>query len=87
MRRRDLPDSKPVRKTAGAGAEAVARLRLALDLFEAGESIMRQNLRRRFPEASAAEIEGRLDAWLSERAGAEFGDAVGRPTTWPRPKS
>jgi len=65
----------------------VERLRLAFDLFEAGESIMRQNLRRRHPSASAEEIEGRLAAWLCERPGAEFGDAVGRPTAWPRPKS
>jgi hypothetical protein len=87
MRPRDPVHTKPVRKTAASGAEAAARLRLALDLFEAGEAIMRQNLRRRFPAASAAEIEERLDRWLSERPGAEFGDAVGRPTTWPRPRS
>jgi hypothetical protein len=64
--------------------DAAERLRLALDLFAAGEALMRQNLRRRFPEASAAEIEERLAAWLSERPGAEFGDAEGRPTSWPR---
>jgi hypothetical protein len=87
MQRRALLGTKPIRKTAASGAEAAERLRLALDLFEAGELIMRQNLRRRFPAASAAEIEERLDRWLSERPGAEFGDTVGRPTTWPRPKS
>ena len=87
MRRRALLNAKPIRKTAASGAEAAARLRLALDLFEAGESMTRQNLRRRFPAASAAEIEERMDRWLSERPGAEFGDAVGRPTTWPRPTS
>jgi hypothetical protein len=64
--------------------EAAERLRLTLDLFAAGEEIMRQNLRRRFPEANAAEIEDRLAAWLSERPGAERGDAAGRPGTWPR---
>ncbi len=67
------------------GAEGAAqRLRLALDLFAAGEAMMRENLRRRFPGAGAEEIEERLVAWLSERPGAELGDAVGRPGTWPR---
>jgi hypothetical protein len=87
MQRRLHLDTTPIRKTAASGAEAAERLRLALDLFEAGESIMRQNLRRRFPAASAAEIEERLEEWLAKRPGAELGDAVGRPTTWPRPAS
>jgi len=65
-------------------AEAVERLRLALDLFAAGEALMREGLRRRFPSASPAEIDDRLDAWLAERPGAEHGDAAGRPVTWPR---
>lgn len=64
--------------------EAAERLRLALDLFAAAEAMMRQNLCRRFPEANAEEIEDRLVAWLSERPGAEHGDAAGRPGTWPR---
>jgi len=59
--------------------EAAERLRLALDLFASGEALMRQNLHRRFPDASEAEIEDRLVAWLSERPGAECGDSVGRP--------
>jgi hypothetical protein len=69
---------------ARAREETVERLHLALDLFAAGEAMMRQNLRRRFPTATAAEIENRLLDWLSERPGAEFGDAPGRPGTWPR---
>ena len=60
------------------------RYRIALDLFEAAEQIMRQNLRRRFPDAGAGEIEARLVAWLQERPGAELGDAVGRSVAWPR---
>jgi hypothetical protein len=55
------------------------RLRVALDLYEAGEQLMRQNLRRRHPDASEAEIAERLAAWLRERPGAEHGDAAGRP--------
>lgn len=60
------------------------RLRVAFDLFGAGEALMRQNLRRRFPHASDAEIEIHLNAWLAERPGAEWGDAVGQPVPWPR---
>jgi hypothetical protein len=46
--------------------------------------MMRQNLKRRFPRASAAEIEERLEAWLGERPGAEGGDGVGIRHAWPR---
>lgn len=67
--------------TPGTAAD---RLRLALDLFAAGEAMMRQNLKRRHPEASDAEIEQHLTAWLLERPGAEAGDAAGRPVAWPR---
>jgi Rv0078B-related antitoxin len=63
---------------------ASARLRTAFDLFTAGERMMRQNLRRRHPDASAAEIEEMLWKWLMQRPGAEYGDGVGRPVTWPR---
>ena len=57
---------------------AESRLQAALDMFGVGESIMRQNLYRSFPAASEAEIERRLFLWLSERPGAEAGDAPGR---------
>jgi hypothetical protein len=58
--------------------DAETKLRIALDMFGLGESIMRQNLRRTFPGASEQEIEARLWLWLSERPGAELGDAPGR---------
>ena len=70
--------------SSGDRAEAIERLHLALELFAAGEAMMRQNLRRRFSTASASEIEDRLVAWLSERPGAEIGDAAGHPGAWPR---
>jgi hypothetical protein len=63
-----------------------AKLRLAFELAEAGEAMMRQSLRRRFPGESEAEIEGRVRAWLQERPGAEAGDAIGRSVPWPRPE-
>ncbi|MBI4612040.1 MAG: hypothetical protein HY720_00355 [Planctomycetes bacterium] len=65
---------------------AAERLRLALDLFDSGVAIMRQKLRRELPEADEAEIEKRLGAWLQERPGAEHGDSVGRPISWPPPR-
>ena len=70
---------------ADAHHQAAARLRAALEMFETGVQMMRQNLRRSHPTLSDAEIEARLTAWLWERPGAEFGDAVGRRVPWPRP--
>ena len=55
------------------------KLRIALDLAEAGVELMLQNLRRRHPEADDAEVDRLLQAWLLERPGAEHGDAEGRP--------
>ncbi len=54
-------------------------LRATLDLFDTGLDLMRQNLRRRYPEAGDDEIERRLGAWLADRPGAECGDCAGRP--------
>lgn len=58
---------------------AARRLHLALDLFSAGEGLMRERLRREHPELSPREIEQRLRDWLRTRPGAEFGDSVGPP--------
>lgn len=58
--------------------DAAAKLRQACDMFETGVAIMRQNLRRRFPEASDQAIDNALAAWLHNRPGAEHGDAPGR---------
>jgi hypothetical protein len=60
------------------------KLRLSLDMFTYGCEIMRQNLRRADPAAGDALIEERLRAWLRERPGAEHGDGVGKPVSWPR---
>lgn len=65
-------------------AEIMAvRLRTACDLFDTGVALQRQQLRREHPDASSAEIEQRLAAWLQTRPGAEHGDAPGRPVSWP----
>jgi hypothetical protein len=58
--------------------EGSKKLRLAFDLYEAGEEMMRSSLRRRHPSASPAAIERMLAEWLSQRPGAEHGDCPGR---------
>ena len=60
------------------------KLRLALVMSSEGFEMKREQLRRRFPEADDDEIDRRLRAWLQERPGAEHGDGVGRPVSWPR---
>jgi hypothetical protein len=45
----------------------IARFRLALDLSEAGILMMKQNLCRRHPGATEAEISSRLAAWVEKR--------------------
>jgi len=59
--------------------DVLQRMELTFDLYEAAEEIMRQNLRRRNPEASEEEIEEGIREWLRRRPGAEHGDGVGRP--------
>lgn len=56
----------------------VEAFRTTLDLFQTGVDLMRQNLRRRHPQASDEDIERRLGEWLQERPGAESGDCPGR---------
>ena len=60
-----------------------ARLRMAFDLCELGESVRRAQLRREHPEATDEEIEALLVIWLQTRPGAEYGDSWGRPISWP----
>ena len=61
----------------------IQRVRVTMDLFELGESMLRQRLRRERPEASEQEIEEALREWRTRRPGAEFGDAPGRLRPWP----
>lgn len=58
--------------------ELVRKLRLALEMSDAGCELMRQNLRRRHPDASEAELSELYTRWLHHRPGAEHGDAWGR---------
>lgn len=56
------------------------RLRAVLDLYEVGEQMQRQRLRRLHPEASPDEIEAEVRAWRRRRPGAEGGDHPGSPS-------
>ncbi len=44
--------------------EDLVRARATFELYELAEKIMRQNLRRRFPAESEAQVETRLISWL-----------------------
>jgi Xaa-Pro aminopeptidase len=46
--------------------QVLARMREAFELYELAENMMRQNLRRRFPEEDEAAIERRVLAWLRQ---------------------
>ncbi len=62
------------------------RFQLALDLYDLGERMLRQKLRRQWPAATEAEIDARVGEWLKHRPGAEHGDSDGVPVAWPRPR-
>ena len=64
--------------SSSSATAAAGRLRAALELYETGVAMMRQNLRRRHPQAGTKEIDERLEAWLLERPGAPSGDCPGR---------
>lgn len=57
-----------------------AKLRLALDMYEVGERMQRARLHRQDPDATDEQIDAAVVAWLRHRPGAEFGDALGRPS-------
>jgi hypothetical protein len=50
-----------------------------MDLFVAGEEMMRLKLAREHPTLAADEVEALLVEWLRERPGAKFGDCPGPP--------
>ena len=54
-----------------------SRFRTAMDLFAAGEGMMRLKLARDNPTLTADEVEKLLTKWLRQRPGAERGDCPG----------
>jgi hypothetical protein len=66
------------RRGSGAHSSIADVFRTTLDLFDTGLDLMRQNLRRRHPDADDQEIARLLETWLRERPGAADGDCAGR---------
>lgn len=52
-----------------------------MDLFAAGEAMMRLKLARDNPTLAADEVEKLLAQWLRQRPGAEQGDCTGLSRT------
>ena len=72
---------KPVVVLLGSvamGLSVAKRLRVTLTLIDAGFEMMRLSLKRRYPRATAAELQRKFRRWATTRPGAEAGDAVGR---------
>ena len=63
---------------------AAERFRIAMALYDAGEAMLRQKIRRKSPQATDQEIQAQVVEWRRRRPGAEHGDAEGRPIPWPR---
>ena len=55
-------------------------MRLALDMYEAGEHMLRQRFRREHPDATSEDVDAEVNAWLHWRPGAVAGDCAGRPS-------
>lgn len=66
-------------RIGGRMSTPAERLEVALELSALAEAVMRENLRRRHPNAAPDEIEVLLTHWFATRPGAEHGDAEGRP--------
>jgi hypothetical protein len=60
------------------------RMRIAFELHEFAEAMVRQRWLRRHPDATTEEAEAAVFAWLTKRPGAEHGDCEGRSIAWPR---
>ena len=58
--------------------EILDRAEDMFDLCQTMENIMRQNLRRRYPEASEEEIEERFAAWVEKRDYVEPSSTPGK---------
>ncbi len=63
---------------------AVVRLMMALEMRTLGVAMMRQTLKRRFPDDTADDLERRMSLWLRNPPGAKAGDADGESAEWPR---
>ncbi len=60
------------------------RVRMTLELAELAEEMIRARVLREKPDASPEELDKAVARWYAHRPGAEHGDTVGRPVSWPR---
>jgi Rv0078B-related antitoxin len=65
-------------------ADAADKLLQALELQAAGLEIMRENLERRSPHATAQEIDTAFQAWLVNQPAFDAGNPDVVVGTWPR---
>lgn len=75
----DFPDD------AFAQASPAQRLAASFEIFDLAVHFVRARLRRELATDDPKFVEEGVRSWLRERPGAEHGDGVGRPVTWPRP--
>ena len=61
-------------------------LAVAFELLEVGTRMRAERHRCEHPNATPAEVEAAVRSWLSDRGAAPYGDAVGRPIVFPRPR-
>jgi hypothetical protein len=59
-------------------------LEVAFALTEMGCRMYAQRVRRERPDASEAEVDAAVRAWMHSRPGAPCGDGDGRAIAWPR---
>lgn len=65
-------------------AEARYPLDIVFELIEFGAEMVAARYRREHPDASGAEVDAAIHAWLADRSQAPHGDSAGRLVTWPR---
>jgi hypothetical protein len=79
------PGQEPDRDPTDASTETARdRLRVAFELIDVAERMLRRRLRRECPQLSDEALEDGIAEWYGQRRGAELGDAEGVPGQWPR---
>lgn len=57
------------------------RLRIALEMADLGEQLVRSRLRRDHPDWTDEQVQAVIDRWRQDRPGAPFGDYPGPRST------
>jgi hypothetical protein len=66
------------------GEERRYPLKIVFEMFELATGMVAARYRREHPDASDAEVEAVVAAWISDRPGAPGGDAPGVARSVPR---